>query len=266
MDSIRALAVWVVVALLAGCSATKPAPTSPERMALAPTGALRVGVYPASPVSMVRDPRSGQPKGMSIELGKALAARLNVPFQMVEFAKLSDVVDAMRESRVDLMVTNATPARAQSMDFSEAVIEIEQGYLVMNDSPISSSDDVDRAGIQVLVVQGSTSQSVLPQQLHNASIVVVETIKAATEMLDQRKADAFATQKSILFDVADGLEGSKVLAGRYGVEQIAVGIPKGRTEGLPYLRKFVVEARADGTVARAIQSVGMRSTSVAQSR
>jgi len=260
--------VWSVLAVLclSGCAGKLPSATDVERKILAPTGVLRVGVYPGSPVSMVRDPASGQPKGISIGLGQALASRLNVSFQMVEFAKLTDVVDAVRESRVDMIVTNATAARAQSMDFSDPIVEIEQGYLVTGDSQLASADEVDRAGIRVLVVQGSTSQASLPQKLTSASISVAPTIGAAKDMLMRHQADAFATQKSILYEVSDELPGSRVLRGRYGVEQIAVGIPKGRGAGLLALRRFAEELKADGSVARLIETVGIRGTSVASAR
>jgi polar amino acid transport system substrate-binding protein len=57
------------------------AATADVRQALAPSGKLRVGVYPDSPFSMVRDPVSGETKGIAVELGKALAMRLDVPYQ-----------------------------------------------------------------------------------------------------------------------------------------------------------------------------------------
>ena len=46
---------------------------------LAPTGHLRVGVYPGSPTSMVVDPASGQTHGLAHDLGGELAKRLKVP-------------------------------------------------------------------------------------------------------------------------------------------------------------------------------------------
>ena len=85
-------------------------------------------------------------------------------------------------------------------------------------------------------------------------------------MLARRAADAFATQKSILFEVADDLPAARVLEGRYGLERIAAGIPKGRGGGLPFLETFVEASKADGSMARIIQEVGMRGTSVAPPR
>ena len=254
------------VALIACASSMPPAASAVERQALAPRGVLRVGVYPGSPVSLMRDPKSGEAKGISVGVGKALAARLGVAFEMIEFAKLPDVVEAMRDGRVDLMVTNATAARAQVMDFSGPLAEIDQGYLVMADSPFRTAADVDRDGVKVLAVQGSTTQGALPKVLQHATVVPAATIADAKDKLARRTADAFATQKSILFEVAGDLPASRVLEGRYGLEQIAAGIPRGRADGLLFLQTFVEASKADGSMARIIQDVGMRGTAVAPPR
>jgi hypothetical protein len=98
--------------------------------------------------------------------------------------------------------------------------------------------------MRVGVSQGSTSQGVLTRELKQASVVAVPSLKAAGEMLGQGKLDAFATNKAILFEMGDGLPGAKVLAGRWGLEHFAFGIPKGREQAMPYLARFVDAADA----------------------
>src|ERR1019366_8948221 len=77
--------IAIVAPLLAGCAGTAVAPSPEVRQVLAPTGKLRVGVYPGSPTSMIRDSASGETKGVSFELGKELARRLGVPFEPVVY-------------------------------------------------------------------------------------------------------------------------------------------------------------------------------------
>jgi polar amino acid transport system substrate-binding protein len=60
--------------------------------------------------------------------------------------------------------------------------------------------------------------------------------------------------------MADGLRGAKVLDGRWGLEQLAIAIPKGREPGMAYLRTFVVAVQADGDVRRAVERAGLRGT------
>jgi polar amino acid transport system substrate-binding protein len=62
---------------------------------------------------------------------------------------------------------------------------------------------------------------------------------------------------------ADRLPGARVLGGRYTVIQHAIATPKGKMAASEYMKTFVDEAKADGTVAEAIRAAGLRRTRVA---
>lgn len=252
--------------LLAACASTQSPPSTEVRQALAPTGKLRVGVYLGSPTSMIRDGATGETKGVSVDLGKELARRLGVPFEQVEYRRIAEVLEGMKSGQVDFTISNATPARAKDVDFTQPLLSIELGYLVPHGSPVSALADVDQPGIRIGVTQGSTSQSTLPRELKNAAVVPAPTLKGAVEMFSQRKLDAFATNKAILFEMSDSLPGSRVLDGRWGVEHLAIAIPKGRDQGMPYMRKFVEDAKSEGLVTRAAERAGLRGTVKAESR
>jgi polar amino acid transport system substrate-binding protein len=49
-----------------------------------------------------------------------------------------------------------------------------------------------------------------------------------------------------------------MLEGRWGMESLAVGIPRGREAGMRWLRGFVDEARTDGAITRALERAGLR--------
>src|SRR5476649_47299 len=119
-----------VGSMLAGCARNAMAPAPEIRHALAPTGRLRVGVYPGSPTSMIRDPKTGEMKGVALELGKELARRLGVPFEPVVFQRPAEVIEGMKAGNVDITFTNASPARARDIDFTPPLLGIEQGFLV----------------------------------------------------------------------------------------------------------------------------------------
>jgi polar amino acid transport system substrate-binding protein len=253
-------ACMAVVSLwLAACAGVAPAPDAQARQALAPTGKLRVALYAGSPTSLVRDPATGETKGVGLDLGAALAARLGVPVELLEFASNAQALEALKAARADFAFTNATAARARDMDFSPAVLEVEQGYLVAQGSPLTVAT-MDRPGVRVGVSRGSTSEGVLARQLKNATVTGAPTIAAGAQMLALGKIDAFATNKAILFEMSDGLPGSRVLEGRYGLETFAVAIPKGREPGWDALRRFVAEARSEGVVKRAVGRAGLRGT------
>ena len=246
--------------LLAGCSTPAPAVDAATRQALAPTGSLRVGVYMGSPTSMVRDPRTGDKVGVALNLGKAMAERLGVPVQVVEFERLALVIDAVKSGAVDFTFTNATEARARDMNFTPPLIQLELGYLVPRGSPIARVADVDRAGVRVGVSQGSSSQAALGRTYKSAALVPAASLKQAQDMLRKGEVNAFATNKAILFEMLDELPGFHIIDGRWGEENLAIAIPKGRDAGMPFVRQFAVDSQTSGLLQSIITGAGLRGT------
>ena len=235
-------------------------PTPAAVQALAPSGKLRVGVYPGSPTSMVRDRASGETRGLTFDLGKEFARRLNIPFEPVEFRQIADVLEALKQGRVDFTVTNASPARAKDIDFTAPILGVELGYLVPPRSSISTPADIDRPGVRVGVTEGGSSHATLSRELKQATVVPSASLAIAVEMLRDGRVDAYATNKAILFEMSDQSPGSRILDGRWGVEVFAIGIPKGRDLAMPVVRAFADDARTEGLVQRAADRAGLRGT------
>jgi polar amino acid transport system substrate-binding protein len=265
MRTTRRLSLAIVALVLAACAITQTAP--PEvRQALAPSGKLRIGVYPDSPISLIRDRASGEGRGLAHDTGREVARRLGIPFEVIEFPRVAEVLAALKAGEVDVTVTNATAARARDVDFTPPLLLLELGYLATPGSPVSSIADADRPGIRIGVTQGSTSSTTLPRRLEHAAIVPAPSMKSAIEMLSSHQVDAFATNKANLFEMADAVPGSRVLAGNWGVEHLAIAIPKGRIQSMDWLVAFVDEAKRDGLVIRAVERAGLRGTAPADAR
>jgi polar amino acid transport system substrate-binding protein len=259
LNSRRSAIVLMMAALgISGCASPHLAPTPEVRKVLAPTGTLRLGLSIGTPGQMIRDPATGEVRGIGYELGREFAKRLGVPFEVVVIQGNAQFLEAMQSGRVDFGSNNATPARAAFMSFAQPHLEMEAGYLVPSNSRIASIAEVDREGVRVGVTQGSTSEAKFSQELKHAVLTRAPSIAAAEKMLAMGQVDVFATNKGNLFDMSDRLPGSRVLDGRYGVEQVSLAIPKGRELGMPFLRQFVEDAKATGLVAAAAQRAGLR--------
>jgi polar amino acid transport system substrate-binding protein len=150
------------------------------------------------------------------------------------------------------------------VDFTPALVQLELGYLVPVISNIHQITDVDQTGVRVGVSQGSSSQSALSQAYKSATLVPAASIQQAQEMLLARKVDAFATNKGILFEMLDGLPGHKVLEGRWGLENLAIAVPQGRSVAMPYLQQFALQVRSNGVLQTAVSRAGLRGTAQAQ--
>lgn len=247
---------------LAACASTTPTAPAEIRAALAPTGTLRIAAYPGSPTSLVPGSTPGNERGVTVEVGRELARRLGVPAEVVVFQRPAEIADALKAGRADFTVTNASPARAQDMDFTPPVIRLESGYLVAPGSRLASAAQVDAAGVRVGVTQGSTSQATLSRELKAAQVTAIANVVLATERLKTGELDAFASNKGILFEMADRVPGSRVLEGRWGLEQLAVGVPKGREAAAGYLKDFVADPSVQLLVQQAAARAGLRGLAI----
>lgn len=258
-----ALLVSACAVVPAGLVATAPVPAALQapaeaRAALAPTGHLRVGVYAGSPTSLVRNPRTGERTGVALELGQLLAQQLGVPVQVQEYARVAEVIEAIKREQVDMTFTNASPARARDVRFTRALVQLELGLLLPPQSGVTRFDQLDRAGLRVGVSQGSSSQGVLSQQLKLAQVVPVASLDVAQQMLRDGQLDAFATNKGILFEMREKLPDFKVSDDRWGLENWAIAVPKGRDAGQAFLDAFADQVTRTGQLAAMAQRAGLR--------
>lgn len=253
-----------VAALLVACS-TAPKVESQISQTLAPSGKLRVGVYLGSPTSMVVN-SSNEKTGVSIELGRELARQLGVQFELVEFSRVAEVLDGMKSGKVDFTFTNASAERAKVVDFTDALVDLELGYLVSVNSAMRTMADADKPGMMIGVSQGSSSQGTLTRTYKNAKVMPVPSLKAGADLLRSGQLDAFATNKAVLFEMSDGLPGFKVLEGRWGVEHLAIAIPQGREAGIPFVKQFAENAKTSGLLQASLKKAGLRGTASADAR
>jgi polar amino acid transport system substrate-binding protein len=247
------------ILLASACATRQPEVPREVVTALAPTGKLRVGVYTGSPTSYIAPGEGGSkaPRGIAYELAGKLAKAVGVPLAPVVFPSNDKVLEAFRAGQLDLVLTNATPVRAQFIDFGPTVLELEKGYLVRAGGAIRETRDIDRPGVRVGVSKGSSSETELAQVLKHASLVPIPSLAEARKALVEGRIDAFGTNKAILFEMSDRIPGSGVF-GNWGSESIAFGIPKDRPAALEYLGRFVEQERRNGGVRSAAERAGVR--------
>ena len=85
-----------------------------------------------------------------------------------------------------------------------------------------------------------------------------ESVKLAIEMLRRGELDVYATNKAILFEMSDSMPGARVLDGNWGLEHMAIAIPKGREQGLPFVEGFAREVQANGLLGQIQREAGLR--------
>ena len=237
---------------------------SPDVIAdLAPTGTLRAAINVGNPVLAGKDPASGEPRGVSVDLARELARRLDAPIELVTFDTAVKVVDAIKTGNLDIVFLAIDPARAIDIAYSPAYVEIEGVYLVTHDSPVRVNADVDRPGMRVVAIRGSAYDLFLTRTLEHATIVRVAGAAEAIDTFVADGLDVVAGVKQQLEADAKRVGGLRLLDGCFMVIRQAMGTPRAREAGARYLGAFVEEMKRSGFVARALERHGIEGASVA---
>ena len=220
----------------------------------APTGRLRASINLGNPILANKNPVTGQPAGVSIDLAQAFAQRLGVELELVVFDTAGKSVEAVKNERADIGFFAIDPLRGQEISFTAAYVLIEGCYLVRDDSPIQSNEEVDREGLQVTVGLGSAYDLYLTRTIQHAQLVRASSSPAVVDTFMSQKLDVAAGVKQQLQADAQRLGGLRLLPGQFMVIEQAMGTPKGRGEAAAdSLRDFVEEMKASGFVAEALK-------------
>lgn len=265
------LRIALICALLLSLSAPVwaaelPKPTPQALKELAPTGTLRVGIaVGAAPSAFwaIKDAGSGAPRGVTVDLGNALARALGVPAAFVIYANSGEVTNAGPTGGWDVAFLPADAERRKVVDFGPAYTLVESTYLVVPGSPIATIAEVDRAGVRVAGIDNTTTIRSAERSLKNATLVRLRTVDEILEALRGRKADAAALSREALTGLAKQLPGARILDGSFHSYGTAVAVPKERAEALAYVSAFMEAAKTDGTVRAALDAVGLKDTAVA---
>ena len=233
---------------------------------LAPTGRLRASINLGNPILAATDPATGRARGVSVDLASALAERLGVPLETVEFPAATKSVDAVTGGVADIGFFAIDPLRGAEIAFTDAYLLIEGAYLVRDDSPCQVNEDVDRAGTRLVVGQGSAYDLFLTRELKQAAFVRVPGAAEVVETLRARDADVAGGIRQVLVEVAERTPGLRVLPGRFMVIRQAMGLARTRgPEAEAALRAFVEDMKASGFVAESMRRHGVAGATVAPS-
>jgi polar amino acid transport system substrate-binding protein len=233
------------------------------RAAIAPTGMLRVGINLGNFLLTSKDPTTGEPRGIAVDLGHELGRRLGVPVEIIGYPTPGELADAATFGAWDVGFLGAEPQRAKEIDFTAAYVEIEATYLVPPGSPLREIADVDRAGVRIALPEKSAYELYLTRTLKHAQLMRTKGGDAAFKLFVGEKLEALAGLRPRLVKDHENLPGSRIIYGRFTAVQQAIGIPKGRLVGAKYLSEFVEDIKASGLVARTIEKNGVRGLTVA---
>lgn len=254
---------WMVLFMTTAFPAfAQSAPPSPEALRdLAPTGQLRAAINYGNSVLAQKGP-DGAPRGVSADLAAELAKRLGLPVAYVPYEAAGKVFEGARAGAWDVGFIAIEPVRAAEINFTAPYVIIEGTYMVRQDSPLKTVDEVDAPGIKMAVGLGSAYDLYLTRTIKHATVLRA-SVGGGSAMIQKfldEKLDVAAGVRQQLDAYAKDHPEMRVMSGHFQEINQAMGMP--RVEGQPhaaggaYLSAFVEEMKKSGFVAEALTRSG----------
>jgi polar amino acid transport system substrate-binding protein len=244
-------------------TAVRAESSSDPRVAdLVAAGKVRVGLGLGNHASAFKDPATGEMRGVATDLARALAARIGVALEMVEYPRPGAVFEGARSGAWDVTFLVVDPLREAAADASPAYMRSEFTYLVPAGSPIHDVAEADQAGVKIGVPRGDAVDLSLSRILKQAQLIRTESQAAGIDLLRRGAINAYAAPRSALMLLSARIPGSHVLADAFAKISWAAFVPKGHDGRLAYVTAFVEQAKADGMVAQFIAREGLHGIEV----
>jgi len=233
---------------------------------LVPTGKLRVAIAVApapSALYAVKDNDSGKFRGVTVELGAALARKLGVPVEYLPHLASGEIQNSAASGKWDVTFMPVDDERKKFVDFGNAYHLLQSTYLVAPGSKIASIAEVDTPSVRVGGAANTATFRAAQRTAPNATFVTFPGVDAAVAAMLNGEIDAMALSRESLTGVAMKIPGSRVLDGGFLNSSTAVAVPKGKPDALAYVSQFVEEAKASGLVRKAFDAMNLKTSQVA---
>ena len=257
---------------LTGCGSndevTEPETEAPavelpaDVQAIKDAGKLRVGVKADVPNFGLQDAATGEFAGMEIDLAKALAERIGLSADDVEFEAVTAKTRGplLDNGQLDVVIATFTikPERLEQWNFSNPYYQDEVGLLVKKSAGIKSLADL--AGKTIGVAQGATTKDAVKVETDKLGITVnfleFATYPEINAALESGRVDAFSVDKSILSGYLT--DESVILDDGFSPQDYGIASKKG-TDGLTeFINDLLAEMESNGEMDKLLSTWNLK--------
>lgn len=251
---------------LAPMTISRPAQDASAKAELAPTGTLRVGLVEAPSAGLIFVCRAadGGLDGVTADLGADLARQVGLPLAVTLFPNSGAAAAALQAAAIDVSFMPVDATRRQVIDFGPGYYDLESTYLASAGAGITDVAQVDRPGLRVVAIEGTTTFRASARTLTRTQPLPVPSVAEAVARMRAGQADAFALSRDTLRPVVLQVPGSRIVAGGFQQTQVAVAVPKGRPAALARVTAWMDEAKRTGVVRRIFDARGFYDDAVAR--
>jgi polar amino acid transport system substrate-binding protein len=145
------------------------------RAELAPIKHLRASLNMANPLLSRSNTLAEKPAGLTVDLSRELARRLDVELEFLQWSSPGQSVQALADGIADVGYLAVDAERGQQVHFTAPYVQIEACYMVREESALRDQSEVDHPRTEVLVLETSAYDLYLTRNLRHAAVVRLPT-------------------------------------------------------------------------------------------
>ena len=226
---------------------------------------VRVAYLASNPAQAMKDPATGQPRGVVPDLVGELERTRGVKVTLSGKPNPQGVIDAVRNGEAEIGFVAYNPERAGPVEFTKPYLLVNQTFIVKPDSPIKSIADIDHQGRKLGATRADSIALYLRRTLKQGTLIELDDTSQETvqRLLRDGAIDAYGSNRQRLTDWTKTAKDVRLLSDDlYGVEQ-AIIVPGGRRDALDAANQFIDEVRRSGFLKAAVDRSGVVGITVA---
>ena len=222
------------------------------RALLAPTGRLRVGINMANFLLVKGQGSDGTLDGVSPDLARQIAVKLDVPCDFICFENPGQLADCVNENIWDIGNIAVEPARAKQIAFTRPYVQIDANFMVRKNDPYRTNADIDQPGISIAAYGRSAYDLWLTSNFANANMIRTPTIAASHELFKSGGANVLASLKSKLLGEITTDSYYRIIEPPFTSVLQACGVAKTKQAAVAFLNNVIGELIANGGIQNSL--------------
>ena len=239
--------------------------TLADEPGIAPSGTLRAAYIVSNLAQAVKDPATGEFRGVSADIANELGRRNQVPVRIIPLATAVAVLEAVKKGDADIGFVAPNPERMGVVLYSQTYMLVQQSFLVRDNSPIMSVGDLDRADRTIGANKGDSIALYIKTHFKQAKLMESPDydLKEGAKWLADGTVDAFGGNRQRLRTSTRGVPGLHLLPDNlYGVPQ-AIAVASDKPELLAAINRAIDELRSSSFLKAAVERSGADGIGVA---
>ena len=168
---------------------------------------------------------------------------------MVQYKRPGELADAVNKNQWDIGNIAFEPKRAETIDFTNAYVNIDANFLVRKIDNFKTNEDVSKAKVKIAVAERSAYDLWLSDNYKDIKLIRASSIQNSHILFNEGKADVLAGLKpKLIEELSTNMISLEIIEDPFTFIKQSVGIKKGSPQVIKFLNNFISKLINDGFI------------------